>query len=292
MIKGLAITPPVIGRISIGKVTETNGNRLPQKDDQFTITTQIQGKEGWLTHPVDAQLREQGKKLRTLPIRLLFNDPALNLRAEYTFFDRKTGRPVCMGDGQQCRRQTSEGMETLPCPGPTQCEFGKGGLCKPYGRLNVRIGDDDEIGTFIFRTTGFNSIRTLAARLQYFSAVSGNRLACLPLAMKLRGKSTTQSYRTPIYYADITTREGVSLGDAIKEAQELAAQREEVGFNQEALDLAAQQGFANAVFEDDVEDLVDIIAEHFSAPDGDQRESKPVSFSKLKETLAAAREAS
>ena len=37
MIKGLAITPPVIGRISIGRVVEKNGKRLPEKDDQFTI---------------------------------------------------------------------------------------------------------------------------------------------------------------------------------------------------------------------------------------------------------------
>lgn len=35
MIKGLAITPPVIGRISIGKVVEENGKRLPEKDDCF-----------------------------------------------------------------------------------------------------------------------------------------------------------------------------------------------------------------------------------------------------------------
>ena len=44
MIKGLAITPPILGRISIGKVVEKNGKRLPEKDDQFTITSQIQGK--------------------------------------------------------------------------------------------------------------------------------------------------------------------------------------------------------------------------------------------------------
>jgi hypothetical protein len=42
MIKGLAITPPVLGRISIGKIVEKNGKRLPEKDDQFTITSQIQ----------------------------------------------------------------------------------------------------------------------------------------------------------------------------------------------------------------------------------------------------------
>ena len=57
MIKGLAITPPILGRISIGRMIEKNGKRLPEKDDQFTITSQIQSKEGWVKHPLDDQLR-------------------------------------------------------------------------------------------------------------------------------------------------------------------------------------------------------------------------------------------
>ncbi len=48
MLKGLAITPPVLGRISIGKVVEKNGKRLPEKDDQFTLTSQVQLRmAGW-----------------------------------------------------------------------------------------------------------------------------------------------------------------------------------------------------------------------------------------------------
>ena len=92
----------MIGRISIGRVVEKNGKRLPEKDDQFTITTQIQTKEGWLPHPLDEALRKetQGSKLRSIPITLPFNDPDLNLRAEYTFFERKSGRPLCAGDGR------------------------------------------------------------------------------------------------------------------------------------------------------------------------------------------------
>jgi hypothetical protein len=82
----------------------------------------------------------------------------------------------------------------------------QGGLCKPYGRLYVNLDESDEFGTFIFRTTGFNSIRTLAARLSYYHAASGDLLSCLPLQLTLRGKSTTQSYRTPIYYVDLTLR--------------------------------------------------------------------------------------
>ena len=71
MIKGLALTPPVLGRISIGKVTEKNGKRLPEKDDEFTLTTQVQSKGLWLKHPLDEQLRQQQNtdKLRVIPIR-------------------------------------------------------------------------------------------------------------------------------------------------------------------------------------------------------------------------------
>ena len=129
MIKGLAITPPVLGQISIGKVVEKNGKRLPEKDDQFTITTQIQNRDGWLLHPVDEQLRQASPnaKLRTIPVRMLFNDPDLNLRAEYSLFDRQTGRPVCVGNGETCRRFTNQGVQTLPCPSPDACELAKTG---------------------------------------------------------------------------------------------------------------------------------------------------------------------
>lgn len=267
MIKGLAITPPVLGRISIGRVVEKDGRRLPEKDDQFTITTQIQGKEGWINHPLDEALRKDApnSKLRTIPIRLLFNDPELNLRAEYSLFDRQTGRPLCVGDGDVCRRRTTDGVQALACPAPDLCEFGKGGLCKPYARLHVVLGDDDELGSFVLRTTGFNSIRTLAARLRYYQAASNDLLACLPLALKLRGKSTTQSHRTPIYYVDLTIREGLTLSEAIVEAQRLDQQRRESGFCQQALDGAARAGFGNAVFEVDEEEALTVLEEFYPA---------------------------
>ena len=55
MLKGLAITPPVLGRIAIGKVVERNGKRLPEKDDQFTLTSQVQYDGQWLLHPLDKE---------------------------------------------------------------------------------------------------------------------------------------------------------------------------------------------------------------------------------------------
>ena len=266
MIKGLAITPPILGRISIGKVVEKNGKRLPEKDDQFTITSQIQSKEGWVKHPLDEQLRAQisNQKLRSIPVRMIFNDPDLNLRAEYTLFDRQTGRPVCVGNGQTCQRLTNQGVEQHPCPSPDLCPLAQGGHCKPFGRLHVNLDESDELGTFIFRTTGFNSIRTLAARLSYYHAASNGLLSCLPLQLTLRGKSTTQSYRTPVYYVDLTLRDGVNLQQAIQMAQDIDQQSKASGFNQNALDVTARLGFANAQFEVNVEEGLDLVEEFYN----------------------------
>lgn len=265
MLKGLAITPPIIGRISIGRVVERNGKRLPEKDDQFTLTSQIQNREGWILHPLDESLRKAtGGKLRSIPVRMLFSDPSLNMRADYSLFDRTTGRPVCVGNGESCRRSAAEGMATLPCPSPDACAFANGD-CKAYARLNVVIGDEDTLGSFVLRTTSYNTIRTLAARLQYFQAVSGGLLACMPLELKLRGKSTTMSFRTAIFYVDLIVRSGMTLEDAIVEAKRLDESRRASGFDQAALDEAARKGFANGAFEDLAEDVSAVVEEFYPA---------------------------
>jgi hypothetical protein len=137
----------------------------------------------------------------------------------------------------------------------------------------VQIGDDDELGSFIFRTTGFNSIRSLAARLSYYQAVSGNLLACLPLELRLRGKSTTQSHRSAIYYVDLTVRDGMTLEEAITEAKQNNERRKAVGYDQTALDNAASLGFGNGAFEDSEEEIAEIVDE-FYPESGDVVEGK------------------
>ncbi|MCK4107306.1 hydrolase or metal-binding protein [Acinetobacter radioresistens] len=288
MIKGLAITPPILGRISIGKVVEKNGKRIPEKDDQFTITSQIQNKDsGWVKHPLDEQLRAKApnQKLRAIPVRMIFNDPELNLRAEYSLFDRQTGRLICSGNGETCQRIGQNGIEQHPCPSPDLCPLAQGRLCKPYGRLYVNLDESDELGTFIFRTTGFNSIRTLAARLSYYHAASNGLLSCLPLQLTLRGKSTTQSYRTPVYYVDLTLRDGVHLQEAIQTAKEIDQKSKLCGFNQAALDLMARQGYGNARFEVNAEEGGEIVEEFYLEKSFESEQQAIDSKSKTKSKL-------
>ena len=269
MIKGLAITPPVIGRISIGKVVEKNGKRLPEKDDGFTLTTQLQHKDGWLLHPLHKKLLAQSgsEKLREIPVRLLFNASDLNLRAQFCLFDRTTGRPMCVGNGETAKGVTADGMREFPCPAPDGCETGRKGGCKPYGRLNVQVdGQEDVLGSFIFRTTGFNSIRTLTAKLRYFEAVSGGTTRYLPLLLKLRGKSTTLSHRSPVYYVDLCLRENVTLEEAVVQAKAEAQRQAEAGIDVAALEVAAREEIAHGAFEDSEEDTPAILEEFY--PEG------------------------
>lgn len=96
----------------------------------------------------------------------------------------------------------------------------------------------------------------------------------MPLELKIRGKSTTQSYRTPIYYVDLVVREGITLAQAVTQAKECAAGRIQAGIDQQALDDAARLGFANGVF-DDLEDEVPAVAEELF-PEKEHEDLTPI----------------
>jgi hypothetical protein len=110
----------------------------------------------------------------------------------------------------------------------------------------------------------------------------------MPLELKLRGKSTTQSRRTPIYYVDLVIKEGVSLQEAVAEAREKAKQMKEEGVDQAALDAAAAKGYGNALFEYDEDEMTQVIEEFYpSTPSGEVSVSSSVA-SKLRDRTSTA----
>ena len=110
----------------------------------------------------------------------------------------------------------------------------------------------------------------------------------------MRGKSTTQSHRTPIYYVDLTVRSSVSLAEAIGSARTEYEARKNAGFDQAALDEAARLGFAAGAFEESEEEGVAVIEEFFPyeaehGPGGatDRSEVKPGLADKLNRKAAS-----
>jgi len=110
--------------------------------------------------------------------------------------------------------------------------------------------------------------------LSYFAAVSGNKLSCLPLQLTLRGKSTTQSYRTPIYFVDLTLRDGVTLKDAVSNAKAIDTELSEHGFDQAALEAAAKRGYVNSCFEIDIDEVFAVVDEFYPVESSDANQNQ------------------
>lgn len=299
MLKGFAITPVVNGRISIGEKMEKAGKYLPVKSDEFHITANLQMNGAWVNHPIHKKITEanphcqssQGK-LRTIPIRLLFDRPENNFRAEYTCFDQK-GRPLCVGDGQTARRRMADGsIAEQQCVSAEHCEFGLDHRCKQYGRLLVGIEGEfqrDPLSGFMFRTTSFNSLRAISWRLNTTYAGTGGKLAGMPCDLKLKVKSSLGSMRQPIYYVDIEPRG--SLVEAITAMHEMRKQWDEIHLDREAIETAVANGYAQSAFFESAEDGQEVV-EEFAQTGGESAEDmigrEVVEHASMEETQPAA----
>lgn len=80
----------------------------------------------------------------------------------------------------------------------------------------------------------------------------------------MRGKSTTLSRRTPIYYVDLTLRADTTLAQAIAAARTEWEAHKAAGMNQAALEDVARLGFALGEFGDSEDDGVALVEEFYS----------------------------
>lgn len=269
MIKNFSYTIPTVGRISIGEKVVHNGTYLPLRLNHFMITSQHKREGKWVEHPItNAVVKSTGQskeKITEIPVCLMFNDPDLSIRERYEAFDDK-GRMLCAGDGERARRLVAGKIEVVDCPGKDQCQFARMARCKLMTRLNVQINVEpenqqgkpvtsDPLSSFILRSTGVNTARTLHSKLKYLHAILGEKLIGVPFTLKLRQKSSVQSHQSIFFYADLVP--ACSLVDAAKFAKEAAQQMADAGLNQEAFEAAVRAGLDNGPFEDTLEDFAE-----------------------------------
>lgn len=261
IIKGVTVTLPVIGRIVMGRAELRAGREgeqraIPVKDDEFHITGLVQNADrSWPAHPIEAKCRKANQKLLQIPVRIAFNSPDLNLQNSYSAFDPATGRAVCAAREGTAKRVAAEGVQTVPCPGPSVCEFGKANRCKNFTRFYVKIEDqDDELGVFILRSTSINTLSALSSVLVELSRLTGGKVMGMPMTLEIVAKSTTQSMRKPVFYARLRVRQGMTLIDAAKAARQQQLLFEEAELDLNAAEQALLDGLANGLLADDLED--------------------------------------
>ena len=194
-IKGLVPTLPERGRIKIGRKGAArptqDGKREwqpPQKLDHFLITTMQRGPDG--NFIVDAELHKHfGEKPVRLPVRLLFDDIAINFQSRYVAY--KGTKMWCTGDGQVASRMTPDekSRQEVQCPCP-RAEMGYKGSdrCKINGRLSVLIEHGAVGGVWVFRTTSYWSVIGIMSSLALMKRATGGPLSGLQLDMVLNPK--------------------------------------------------------------------------------------------------------
>ncbi|MDK9702459.1 MAG: hypothetical protein OEL20_04915 [Sulfuritalea sp.] len=266
VVKGVTITPPVIGRIMIGHVelrqSDDKTRAIPTKDDHFTITTLVQKSDRiWEPHPITETLSQDGQKITSIPVRIAYNDPGLSLQNKYSAFapDR---RVMCSGDGEHAKRMTTSGVQSIDCPGNERCQFGRENRCKNMSRLYLQIeGQTNPLGTFVLRTTSRNSLDSLAGHLARLAGYTSNVLAGMPLMLTLTPMTTAQSLWTVFYVVGLELRAGMSLAEALAAAKEYQEQLAKDGLSQEGMEQAMRSGLANSDFADVVEDPDEWVSE-------------------------------
>lgn len=273
MLKNLCYPIPTIGRISIGEIVDNGTRRLPKRLNHFRITAQHKRDGQWVQHPIAEAVAKKTNseldKLTSIPVKVICNDPDLVVRERFEAYENN-GRIVCAGNGEKAKRAVGDKFEEVPCPGADHCEFGKAARCDLMVRANFRIDVEadnvcqDELSTFILRSGGFNTARTLNRKLHFYAKLFGDKLVGVPFLLRLRMKSTAMSMNTPFFYVDLVT--AVPLQEAAKLAKETAATMKELGLDQASLDAIVKEGIQNGPFEDSSEDFPEI-EEFLLAPD-------------------------
>lgn len=195
-VAGLGGRMPEIGKIKIGRVGDPRPTRSgegtwqpPQKLDHFIVTSMRRGQDGNFLRD-EAVHAVLGDKPRELPIKLLSNDPDVNLVSRYAYYKGKM-HLFCQGDGERAWRQERPQAQRVEraCP----CEFLISGECKINGIFRCLIdlpGMPSLGGVYVFRTTGRNSVENLYTAMDLITAVTRGRLANIPLTLGVTVKTS------------------------------------------------------------------------------------------------------
>lgn len=275
---GLTVSPPVIGRIAIGGV---DADFRPYMDDGIHITSLCQNADNsWDSHHVDDGVRKAAQlsaneKLRSIPVRLVYDNPNLNFSAKFIAFEEETGRVLCEGNNGVSSRLIDGKYVDHNCPGSEHCDFGMIHNCKPHGRLFVQVeGQDDYLGVFIHRTSGINTTRYISSRLSQMHAMMRGRIAGFPLSLLMR-KKNSQIAGGSIVFLDIVFREGMGLLELKAEQDRFRQEWDEMGWSREEFERSVKEALKHGTSEIEADEGLAIRAEFYGSSGGKSPKSKP-----------------
>jgi len=281
-----------VGKIKIGTKGEERTSktgkafRLPRKLDHFVVTTNFKDPHTDTFVP-DVALMEQiasatnqdPNNLKFLPVMLLFDNPELNFIVRFSCY--KSATAWCIGDGKKAfRLKNNNGeREEVKCPcNRVLPNYNGQEKCKVFGRLILLLQGVKRLGgVWVFRTTSWNSVRSIQASMVFLRQLTGGILAGIPLMLTINPKAVITPNGTPQTVYVVNLEYWGDIESLLEHAMRIQKRRIEYKLKVETLEEQLKKSLPaiqSIQFDEDEKD----IAEEFYPEnlwDEDQSETQP-----------------
>ena len=213
---------PRLGKIRLGikETSQKSGNLYPKAVDYFVCNADQSTPEA----AAKGFHRVYGDKPRALDIMFPVEDRDQFFAQFYRRYGSGSGL-LCKGDGQSAMeidKETGE-IKEIEC-NPVDCEWANKKHCRPVGTLQFLLPKVNGLGAWQIDTSSYHSIVNLNSAIDFVRALTGSRIAMIPLKLIIRSKEVqVEGKKKTIYVLDLANEE-IRLQDILMASKQSVAQ--------------------------------------------------------------------
>lgn len=213
---------PRLGKIRLGvkETSQKTGNPYPKAVDYFVCNADQSTSEA----AARAFHQVYGDKPRALDIMFPVEDRDQFFPQFYRRYGSGSGL-LCKGDGEtavEIDRETGE-IREIECD-PMECEWAAKKHCRPVGTLQFLLYKVPGLGAWQIDTSSYHSIVNLNSAIDFIRALTGGRIAMLPLKLIIRPKEVQVEGKKKVVHVLDLAHEEVRLEEILLASRKSAAQ--------------------------------------------------------------------
>lgn len=205
---------PRIGKVRLGikDTSPRTGNEFPRQVDFFVVKADESTSEA----AAEAFHRVYGDKPKALDIMFPVEDKDLFFAQFYRRYGSGSGL-LCKGDGvaaMEIDRETGE-IREVECD-PAECEWAEKKHCRPIGTLQFLLYKVPGLGVWQVDTSSYNSIVNINSAIDFVRAVTGGKIAMIPLKLVIRPKDVQVEGKKKVVHVMDIAHDALRLEDVLR----------------------------------------------------------------------------
>ncbi|MGE5572985.1 MAG: hypothetical protein ACM3ZU_08215 [Bacteroidota bacterium] len=205
---------PRLGKVRLGikDTSPRTGNEFPRAVDFFVVKPDESTSEA----AAEAFHQVYGDKPKSLDIMFPVEDKEQFFAQFYRRYGSGSGL-LCKGDGataMEIDRGTGE-IREIEC-NPAECEWAEKKHCRPIGTLQFLLYRVPGLGVWQVDTSSYNSIVNINSAIDFIRAITGGRIAMIPLKLVVRPKEVQVEGKKKVVHVMDIAHDGLRLEDVLR----------------------------------------------------------------------------